>query len=275
VPLDDDSPLAAAARTGEAVLLPDEAALRAGYPHLADGWIGLGFQATANLPLRDREGALIGALGIAWNHAVDTDELTDLLATVAGIAGQTLDRARLVDRVTTQARRSSAMAELAEVLATARSADEVAVAITRHAAAVVDAARANLALVADGGELLVHHGDQVTDEIRARFSRVPADAPVPHVDAIREHRLLTFASRADFGQRYPDLVGVVEQAGGEAIAVAPLRDSAGRDTGPSASCGPIRSRRSTSRWWSCAASPTCAPRRSNGPCSPTPSTASR
>ena len=46
------------------------------------GWIALGFKATANLPLRDRRGELIGALGVAWNRPVRPAEQLDRLATV-------------------------------------------------------------------------------------------------------------------------------------------------------------------------------------------------
>jgi hypothetical protein len=97
VPAGADMPLAQAARTGEPVLIPDVAAVRERYPKLIGGWSKLGFAATANLPLRDRDGQLLGALGLAWDRPVDFDELRDHLATVAGIAGQTIDRARMSD----------------------------------------------------------------------------------------------------------------------------------------------------------------------------------
>lgn len=97
VPAGADMPLAQAARTGDAVLIPDVTAVRDRYPKLIGGWSQLGFAATANLPLRDREGQLLGALGVAWDRTVDFAELQDLLATVSGIAGQTIDRARLSD----------------------------------------------------------------------------------------------------------------------------------------------------------------------------------
>ena len=101
---------------------PTRQALRAGFPHLVEAWLAVGFGATANLPLRDRQGAIIGALGVAWDHPVVFDaDLRDRLSTVAGIAGQTIERAQLVDRIRGEARSSEALADLAEVLATARS----------------------------------------------------------------------------------------------------------------------------------------------------------
>ncbi|MEQ1786965.1 MAG: SpoIIE family protein phosphatase, partial [Acidimicrobiales bacterium] len=97
VALDSATPLAEAARTGVPVLLPDLAVARERYPSLVDGWTRLGFQAMANLPLRDRRGDLLGALGLAWASPTDLDSMRDRLATIAGIAGQTLDRALLSD----------------------------------------------------------------------------------------------------------------------------------------------------------------------------------
>ena len=67
------------------------------YPHLVERWKALGYVATANLPLRDRAGELIGSLGVAWDRSVDLADLEGLLSTIAGIAGQTLDRALLSD----------------------------------------------------------------------------------------------------------------------------------------------------------------------------------
>jgi serine phosphatase RsbU (regulator of sigma subunit)/CHASE1-domain containing sensor protein len=97
-PLSAHTPLTEAAREDIAVLLPSTAAMQERYPQLAEAWIAAGFQATANLPLHDRQGAVIGALGIAWDRPVELDaDLLDRLTTVAGIAGQSLERAQLAD----------------------------------------------------------------------------------------------------------------------------------------------------------------------------------
>jgi hypothetical protein len=97
-PLSANTPLTEAARDDVPVLLPSTADMRERYPTLAEAWIGAGFGATANLPLHDRQGTVIGALGIAWDHPVAFDaDLVDRLTTVAGIAGQSLERAQLAD----------------------------------------------------------------------------------------------------------------------------------------------------------------------------------
>ncbi len=198
-PLDDDTPLTEAARSGEAVLLPDEARLAEQYPHLVDALRSVGFGTTASLPLRDRHGGIIGALGVAWDHPVTFDaDLRDRLSTVAGIAGQTLERTQLVERLRADARRSESLAGLAEVLASARSADEVADAVAEHAATVVGAAAANVAIVDSSGRLR---------------------------DVMRDGVTLTFPDRATYGARYPHLADRLADAGHEAAALLELRDT--------------------------------------------------
>jgi GAF domain-containing protein len=97
-PLDSDTPLTEAAREDRSVLLPSTDEMRSRYPHLVDAWTAAGFGATANVPLHDRQGVVIGALGVAWDHPVRfDDDLVGRLTTVAGIAGQSLERARLAD----------------------------------------------------------------------------------------------------------------------------------------------------------------------------------
>jgi serine phosphatase RsbU (regulator of sigma subunit)/CHASE1-domain containing sensor protein len=97
-PLSERTPLTDAARDDRTVLLPSTEAMREHYAELAEAWNAAGFGATANLPLHDRQGAVIGALGVAWDHPVDFDaDLLDRLTTVAGIAGQSLERAQLAD----------------------------------------------------------------------------------------------------------------------------------------------------------------------------------
>jgi serine phosphatase RsbU (regulator of sigma subunit) len=220
-PLQADSPLAKAARLGEPVLLPNEDALRASYPHLVDAWKAVGFGATANLALRDRQGRIIGALGVAWDHPVVFDaDLRDRLATVAGIAGQSLDRAQLVDRIRAEARGSEALADLAEVLATARSSDEVAAAAVESAPKVVGA---------DGADVVVVDGP--TGQLRREGRILSPTASLPHVDVIRDGGTLTFAGLDQVAERYPDLARNLDARRRHALAVTALRDSSGRRVG--------------------------------------------
>ena len=228
-PLDADTPLTIAARTGEEVLLPDDAALATRFPHLVEGWRSVGFQATANVPLRDRHGGLIGALGVAWDHPMTFDsDLRDRLSTVAGIAGQTLERTKLVDRLRQEARRNESMAELAEVIATARSSDEVAAAIANQAARVLEATTADVAVA-----------DPVTHRVRLHTRGHEGQARVvdlgggdgPLAEVLRSGGTLTFADRAAFAASYPHLAAAHDASGHEAIACTELRGSGGSRLG--------------------------------------------
>lgn len=208
VPLQEQTPLTDAARTGEAILLGDLRDLRGRYPHLKDAWLGVGFGATANVPLRDRTGEVIGALGVAWDRPVTFDaELRFRLATVAGIAGQTLERAALVDQIREDARRSEALAELAAVLATARTSPQIAAAVIAEAAAVVGAARTNVALYGTGSDRTVYlHHDPSTDSVlQERFAVLEPQQPTPHREVLRDGGLITFPTFDALVARYPNL----------------------------------------------------------------------
>lgn len=226
VPLDVASPLTDAVRTGEPVFIPDVQALASGYPHLADAWREVGFGSTANVPLRDRTGTIIGALGVAWDRPRTFDrELLDRLATVAGIAGQTLERAELADQIREDARRSEALADLAAVLATARTAAEVANAIAEEAAAVVGAKQANVALYGVGSDRTVylHHPVGTPRDIREDLPTLAADLPAPHLDVMREGGILTFPTAEALLRQYPHLrsdLGALLRGGSAVVALA-------------------------------------------------------
>jgi GAF domain-containing protein/CHASE1-domain containing sensor protein len=213
VPLSMPSPLTDAARTGEAVFIPDHHALQAAYPHMEAAWQQVGFGSTANVPLRDRTGSIIGALGVAWSGPrVFDGELRDRLATVAGIAGQTLERAELADQIQEDARRSEALAELAAVLAAARTSNDVAAAIAAEAAAVVGAFRANVALYGVGADRTVylHHPEHTPAAIRTQFPTLDPDVPTPHQEVLRQGGIMTFPTWSDLLAAYPDLAPQVE-----------------------------------------------------------------
>ena len=91
------TPSALAARTGEAVLLPDRATVGAVTPDAAATFDEMGWQSAASLPLVDGTGS-IGALTFVWKepHTVDEAERA-VLAVLAGYVAQTVTRVRLLD----------------------------------------------------------------------------------------------------------------------------------------------------------------------------------
>lgn len=148
--LGDEVPLAAAARSGEPIWLlsPDEHAAR--FPAAAASARAAGWGAFAALPLRDREGTPIGVLGIAWRNAVTLDELIRAsILTIADLAGQSLERARLTDARVRAAQRGEAVARLGQVVSTAATIHDGATLLAGHAAGIVEATTVEVAL-ADG-----------------------------------------------------------------------------------------------------------------------------
>lgn len=121
----DDSPLPTthAARTGQALFLPDRAAALARFPAAAASYRRLGVEASAVVPMRSR-GRLLGALAVAWTEPRSFDAADrELLETFAALCAQALDRiaTRDAERAATAARqqtqaRLTLLAEVGRVL---------------------------------------------------------------------------------------------------------------------------------------------------------------
>ncbi|WP_088288047.1 SpoIIE family protein phosphatase [Kineosporia sp. A_224] len=99
-------------------------------------------------PLLDAAGRAFGALTMGWasTDSLD-DELTARVETVAELCAQAFERARLTDAHVVAAQRTGALAELAQELASAVTAADVACAVGRLAPAVVGASRARLRIL--------------------------------------------------------------------------------------------------------------------------------
>ena len=216
-PLTASTPLTDAATTGEHVLLANSGELRERYPDLVGSWESAGFAATANLALRDRTGRTFGALGIAWEHPTSFDkELRDRLATIAGMAAQTLERAQLVDQLRASASRKELLADLAQHLSRGRTAEDLLATVSSRGGGPVEASAAQLTLLelpgmsagrvpAPSGPLAVGSSDPRTGS--------------PTADAVRTQRPVLLTSSQDVAARYPGEVA-------EAMAAAGLSSSA-------------------------------------------------
>ena len=94
VPLSAPFPIAAAARSGTAILLPDIDAYQARFPEIVADTVAAGVQATASLPLYRENGSLVGAIGFAWTTPVTFDtKLQSALHAVAELCTATIERA--------------------------------------------------------------------------------------------------------------------------------------------------------------------------------------
>ncbi len=222
-----------AARTGEAIYIEDYDTYLARYPEGAATTGELGFGARAALPICTAEGALIGAIVHAWpGPRTFGSTLRSALTTISDMAGQAIERARLVEQIRRHAARSSALAELAELLATARTSDDVADVVSHHAARVIGSDSADVALLDPAsGRLLVRQDLDVAPTQRDRYREVPLDASQPHVDAVRDGGLLVFEDLDTYEARYPHLVDDLKAQGRSSCAIVALPDSRGEPLG--------------------------------------------
>jgi serine phosphatase RsbU (regulator of sigma subunit) len=91
-------PIAATARSGRAVLIPNLDVCLAEFPEIVADTIAANVQATASLPLHRADGSLAGAIGFAWRERVVFDtKLQSALDAVAYLCTATLDRAERYD----------------------------------------------------------------------------------------------------------------------------------------------------------------------------------
>ena len=229
-PLDVSTPLTDAATTGDDVLLGNVGELRDRYPELVGSWEAAGFAATANLALHDRTGRTFGALGIAWEHPTSFDkELRDRLATIAGMAAQTLERAQLVDQLRASASRKELLADLAQHLSRGRTAEDLLATVATRGAGPVEGAVAQLTMLEmpgmASGRASRPAGPLVTG------STDPSTGS-PTADAVRTQRPVLLTSPEEIRLRYPgEVADAMAAAGLAASAHLPLASPNGTPLG--------------------------------------------
>ncbi|HEX4981596.1 MAG TPA: GAF domain-containing SpoIIE family protein phosphatase [Ilumatobacteraceae bacterium] len=98
VPLRAPFPIAAAARSGVTILLPDLDAYRERFPGIVADTVAAGIQASASLPLYREDGTLVGVIGFAWTAPTTfTDKLQSALHAVGELCTATIERAERYD----------------------------------------------------------------------------------------------------------------------------------------------------------------------------------
>ncbi len=126
---------------------------RGRFPELCAAWDAIGIRSCAAVPVRSGTGAVIATLSVMWDRStVLSDELRDMLSTVAGMVGQTLERTGLVDELRSNAERFESLADFAQLLASVRTTDELIRSVADHAAAAVGASTTAFGLL-DGDDV--------------------------------------------------------------------------------------------------------------------------
>lgn len=232
-PLDARLAFTDAARTGETILIEDFDAYIQRYPDSAGPTSSLGHGARAAVPISTSDGQVIGAMVHAWPSPRAFDEaLASTVTTIAEMAGQAVERARLLEKIQRDAARHEALAGLAELLATARTSEEVAEVMALHSAPVAEADSANVALCELGEDtIVIHHHPGVDHGLQERYAHANLGDPLPLADVMREGGMLVLEDLDAVASRYPHLLEDIRSAGRHAIVAVNLPDTSGRPLG--------------------------------------------
>ena len=92
--MDAPFPIAAAARSGKTILVPDLHAYEVEFPEILLDTVAAGVQATASIPLHRADGTLVGVIGFAWTEPTSFDaRLESALKAIADLCTATIERA--------------------------------------------------------------------------------------------------------------------------------------------------------------------------------------
>ncbi|MGQ7297729.1 GAF domain-containing protein [Quadrisphaera sp. KR29] len=237
LPMSAQLPVALAARSGQRVLLEDQAACVAMSAHVLAANEATGCQAWASVPLR--AGAqVIGVLTAGWAQPQTFGPAqVALLETFAAQCAQALRRLqsrdaerlsaaaelRAGDLARTSAARQGALVTIAQALADADTQDEVLNVLAGQGADLLGANGCGICLRTDDG---AHVDTVVTDsyaDVRPTVQRTPADFPMPAVRAAATGQAFYLSDREQTEQTFPGSEAIYIGAGVQASAAVPLR----------------------------------------------------
>ncbi len=190
----------------------------------------LGVAAYAGVPVRDRDGFVLGSFCAIDTepHAWSPDELALLGDFAASIESELAlrDASReLLDRLAVE-QREHALAEALNNVATATNRAEgirtTASALVAQGSSVVGASIISLAIV-EGNEVIFHHGPGMDDDIAEQWAAVPDDTAVPMVAAAISGENHIVSDRSGF-ERWPVMATEVEELGLESFAALAIHD---------------------------------------------------
>ncbi|TWJ20542.1 SpoIIE family protein phosphatase [Micromonospora endolithica] len=170
------------------------------------------------VPLRYGDGAAFGALEVRRTEPVaDSDHPQSLLDAVAGLCGQALQRAELVDS-------TQAMADFAARLSVTRSTAEAIEVILTAAPIAVGAVLPGLAMREEGRRVRLWYAG-VPSSLSATFRDLTIDDPRPIATALRTGERIVLTDRAEFARRFPGLPDPVGAHGLVTTVALPLLDA--------------------------------------------------
>jgi PAS domain S-box-containing protein len=229
LPLSAELPVTVAARTGQRVLLADEAACAAMSPLVVRANAATGCQAWASIPLH-ADGRVIGVLTAGWAQAQTFPaEQLELLDTFAAQCAQALQRLRSRDaeRASAEAARVSAdrqqaLVVIAHALAGAQDQEAVLAVLGEQGRELLQANGCGLFLREDDG---AHVATLITDgyaEVSTTVQRVPADFPLPAIRSAATGVSYFLSDRGETEAAFPGSAQIHADAGVQASAAVPL-----------------------------------------------------
>ncbi|HMX07054.1 MAG TPA: GAF domain-containing protein, partial [Microthrixaceae bacterium] len=226
------TPDAEAARTASAVVVTDRTQADDRYPTMIGVWDQLGVQSGAAVPVKDRNGRVVAVISVLWDHpTVIRPDVSDTLATVAGMVGQTLERTGLVDELRRSVLRNQRLADFARLLADVRSVDEIRKRVRSDGAAPVGAAVIDMVLLADGRTVA---GTERTDGPGLLTDGTGASAATlvePARECLRQREMVTLGASAIRARLPTSTVEELSSTGIVLVAYLPLVAPDGAELG--------------------------------------------
>ncbi|HEX8242617.1 MAG TPA: ATP-binding protein [Longimicrobium sp.] len=196
--------------------LSDDDEVRQAYLALAPG-------AGIFVPLAARRVMGAAAFCRGAGRAPFTAAEVTLAEDLARRAGTALENARLYEEAQSARARTQRLQEVTAQLAAVLPREDVARLFVQQVREALDAQTAWLALLSDDGRELLAAADEGFDPgAIARFARVPADAPMPSRDVLRDRQARWYPSRAALWEAYPALREMMEGMEQEAVALLPV-----------------------------------------------------
>jgi len=218
---------------------PEEA--RSRFPELCTVWTRIGVRSCAAVPIRSGTGSVIATMTVMWDRPmVLRDELRDMLGTVGGMVGQTLERTGLVDELRTNAERFESLADFAQHLAGVRTTEELVRSVTDMAAPAIGAAATTFGML-DGQELRRTTNGLGADLLPHPPGKSPSTDAIGHRPSPSRHPAYQCLQRAQtielpderaiMSNYPPDVVQALDVAGIRSTASVPVFDGDGRGIG--------------------------------------------
>ncbi|HSU14017.1 GAF domain-containing protein [Longimicrobium sp.] len=229
-PVQPGRPVSDAVLTGTPVLLETVDEVAARFPGVAEALRATGFEAYAAIPIYRGDIPLAGlSFSFRGPHRFSGEERA-FLRTLAGQAGQALERSRLYEAeraaraaAEAAAARALRLQRLAADLSEAATPADVARVVVDHGAAELGADTAKFAtLSADGTELETLAMRGFGPAAAARWARFPVVPGRPLSDAVLTRRPVLISTPDEVRGRYPEAVGLAERERYEAYAAVPV-----------------------------------------------------